>query len=241
MAKPEINYRVIKRPDPITGGVALCPQIVDRSRAVPLDEVIETAIDRGLIVAVKANAAKSIAEGVAEELYHQFSLGNGIAFGKYFYGRLYLKGTLENESSPIASSNNQVNVRLMKGEDFRLSLSDFSWHNVDEQTDVKIFNIQTVGGRTPNTIAAGQAFAIYGLNLKCGVTGDSLVAAWKVGDTPATATLEIGENDSGHIDVAWSEAFGEIEPGTVVNFTLTNHPDGAEKPAVVTQHSAVVA
>ncbi|MBR4603809.1 MAG: hypothetical protein IKO43_03065 [Kiritimatiellae bacterium] len=238
--KPVVNYEVRVGKDPSTGNPLYLPAIIDRTQTVDLEEVVTQAIDRSLIVGVKANAAKSIAEGVAEELYHQFSRGNSIAFGKYFYGRLYLDGTVQQDGN-LASSRNHVNVRLIKGDDFKLSLSDFSWHNVDATSRVTITNVQSVGSKVANTLKNGQAFALYGTNLNL-FAGDSVTASWEEegSDEPRTLILQPTENDFGHIKVNWPQDFSDLAGGTEILFTVENHPDGLEKGSVTTTHSATI-
>ena len=100
------------------------PVIVDRNQPTELAAVIENAIDRGLIAGLKPSAAQGIAEGVAEQLARELTLGRGIQFGQFFYGRPYLSGTVETNGR--LSANNSINVRLYKGNAFKLSLSDFA-------------------------------------------------------------------------------------------------------------------
>jgi hypothetical protein len=130
MEKPVINYTNRAQTDRINNKAIFVPTIVERGRSISLKTVVEQAIDRGVIVGIKPVAATSIAEGIAEELYHQFGLGHSIQFGKYFYGRLYLDGTVEAADAELGEGNG-VNVRLFKGPGFKLKTADFSWHLVD--------------------------------------------------------------------------------------------------------------
>ena len=75
------------------GGTLYLPAIVEREEAVPLDVIIERAIDRGLIAGIKPSAAKQIADAIAQQMYEEFKAGRGVKFGNYFYARLYLDGT----------------------------------------------------------------------------------------------------------------------------------------------------
>ena len=49
MDKPVLFYEVRVHQNRITGGPVYVPAIVEREEAVPLDEIIRRAIDRGLI------------------------------------------------------------------------------------------------------------------------------------------------------------------------------------------------
>ena len=53
MDKPIIFYEVRPQVNRATGTTILVPAIVEREQAVPLDEIIRRAIDRGLIAGVK--------------------------------------------------------------------------------------------------------------------------------------------------------------------------------------------
>ena len=83
---------------------SLVPVIVDRLQPIDLATLIENAVDRGLIAGLKGSAAQLIAEGVAEQLAHEFMRGHSVAFGQYFYGRPYLSGQVSangNLTSPV--------------------------------------------------------------------------------------------------------------------------------------------
>ena len=57
MDKPVQFYEVRVHQNRITGGPVYVPAIVEREDAVPLDEIIRRAIDRGLIAGIKPSAA----------------------------------------------------------------------------------------------------------------------------------------------------------------------------------------
>ena len=99
------------------------PMIVDRLQPTGLESVIEKCIDRGLITGIKTTAAKTIADGVAEQLAYEFGQGRGIQFGQYFYGRPYLSGQVDGNGR--LTSENSIDVRLYKGNAFKLSRDDF--------------------------------------------------------------------------------------------------------------------
>ena len=62
MDKPILFYEVRVQQNRTTGAPIYVPAIVDREEAVPLDTIIERAIDRGLIAGIKTSAAKQIAD-----------------------------------------------------------------------------------------------------------------------------------------------------------------------------------
>ena len=65
MEKPIIFYEVRPQANRATGTTILVPAIVEREQAVPLDEIVRRAIDRGLIAGVKETYAHQIAEPTA--------------------------------------------------------------------------------------------------------------------------------------------------------------------------------
>ena len=85
MAKPILYYQVRQQVNRSTGATILVPAIVEREQAVPLEEIIARAIDRGLIAGVKPSAAKQIAVAVASQMYEEFRQGRGVKFGNYFF------------------------------------------------------------------------------------------------------------------------------------------------------------
>ena len=128
--KPEIQYEVRQQTNRATGGKIYVPAIIERPDSVTLEQIVERAIDRGLMVAIKPNAARSVADGVARQMLEEFRQGNGVKFGDYFYARLYLDGTTDGDGT-LTPDRNGINVRLYKGDGFKLSLGDYSWKNVD--------------------------------------------------------------------------------------------------------------
>ena len=102
--KPTVKYEVRAQRDPVNNVTISVPAIVDRNAAKSLATVIENAIDRGLIVGVKPAAANGSATGLCEQLFKEFSDGNAVNFDGYFYGRLYLDGTV-NADGRISFAN----------------------------------------------------------------------------------------------------------------------------------------
>ena len=128
MEKPIIFYEVRPQANRATGTTILVPAIVEREQAVPLDEIVRRAIDRGLIAGVKETYAHQIAEAIAQQMYEEFKSGRGVKFGTYFYARLYLDG--KSDASGNLTSENGINVRFINGASFKLELDQFSFSNV---------------------------------------------------------------------------------------------------------------
>jgi hypothetical protein len=91
--KKTVEYVVRTTENAITHQTQTVPVVVNRREPVDLVDVVANCIDRNLILGAKPTAAQGIAEGIAEQLAAEFKKGNGVKFGKYFYGRLYLDGT----------------------------------------------------------------------------------------------------------------------------------------------------
>ena len=161
--KKTVEYVVRTTENAITHEKQTVPVVVNRRDPVDLVDVIANCIDRNLILGAKPTAAQGIAEGIAEQLAVEFKKGNGVKFGKYFYGRLYLNGTT-NQNGDL-SEDNALNVRLYKGEDFKLSLDDFSFSFVNggDLPDVEFCIGRGDGVR--GELDAGNDLVIYGTNL----------------------------------------------------------------------------
>ena len=122
MEKPILFYEVRPQTNRATGATVLVPAIVDREQAIPLDEIIRRAIDRGLIAGIKPSAAEQVADAVAQQMYEEFRQGRSVKFGNYFYARLYLDGTSDSDGRLTAA--NGVNVRFVNGAGFLISEAD---------------------------------------------------------------------------------------------------------------------
>ena len=240
MDKPDLQYRIraVKDPTDRTKTIYV-PVIVERGTPVSLTKIITRAINEGRLLGIKTEAAESLAKGILAQIKLALEEGEGVNFGDYFRVRLYLDGTVETTGSALSALRNRVNIRLAPGTEFRSTLSSFSWHNVDAASNVTIYNVQTVGGSTPNLLAADSPFAVYGSNLDM-YTGDTLTASWDDDGETQTLALNASEHDNAHIKVSWPSGFSEIESGTEIAFTLKNHPDGLDRPEVETRHVAVV-
>ena len=108
--KTKLNYTVRTTRAPGEARDTIVPVIVERLSPVELEMVVENCIDRGLVAGLKPTAAHGIAEGVAAQIAREFSLGRGVQFGRYFYGRPYLSGTVD--ANGRLTSANGINVRL---------------------------------------------------------------------------------------------------------------------------------
>ena len=124
MLKPKLEYTVRTTRAPGEQTDTWVPSLVERLQPTGLDSMIERCIDRGLIAGLKPTAAKTIADGVAEQIAYELTQGRGIQFGQYFYGRPYLSGKVDANGNLTA--DNAINVRLYKGNAFKLSTGDFS-------------------------------------------------------------------------------------------------------------------
>jgi len=183
--KPTMTYTVRQQPNRATGGVIYVPSITDRDESVPLDEIVTRAIDRNLIAGLKTNAAKSVADGVAKQMFAELKNGNGVKFGDYFYARVYLDGTTDGNGT-LVEGRNGINVRLYKGEGFKLSLKDFTWQNADGGNIPGIdYLISDIDGAVRDLLKAGAVVLLNGTAL-CGDADDSQAVVF-------TQVLEAGD------------------------------------------------
>lgn len=189
--KAKLSYTVRSTRAPGELGDTIVPVLVDRLQPVDLESVVENCIDRGLIAGLKTTAAHTIAEGVAAQLAHEFALGRGVMFGQYFYGRPYLSGVV-GENGRVTSAN-KINVRLYKGELFKLSLADFSMNFDGSGDSVKIDSIMgdtsDAGGNTHGTVVAAKPVIVQGRNF------------WAAGDTNKVTFVEVGATAGNPVEV----------------------------------------
>ena len=180
--KAKLSYTVRSTRAPGETRDTIVPVIVERLNPVELETVVENCIDRGLIAGLKPTAAHGIAEGVAAQIAREFSKGRGVQFGRCFYGRPYLSGTTD--ANGRLSSSNGINVRLYKGEDFRLKLDDFSFTFDGAGDSVKVDSVYGdttgAGGNTYGRLVAGAPAKLNGRNL------------YAAGDTDKVTFSEIG-------------------------------------------------
>jgi len=204
--KAKLNYTVrsTRAPGELTD--ATVPVIVDRVQPIDLETVVENCIDRGLIAGLKTTAAHGIAEGVAAQIAREFTLGRGVQFGQYFYGRPYLSGTVD--SNGRLTSANTVNVRLYKGNAFKLSINDFSWSFDGAGDAVKVDSIygntSDAGGNTYGLLVPDKSVVINGRNINA--AGDTnkvtFVEIGAAGGTPVEVTTFTAAGD-GILSFAW--------------------------------------
>ena len=231
--KPVIRYEVRAQRDPINNTTVYVPAIVDRSATKSLTTVIENAIDRGLIVGIKASAASGIATGLCEQLIKEFKDGNSVNFGGYFHGRLYLDGTVSGDGRITGA--NSVNIRLIKGVKWALAASDFSFMNiVDDKTPVVDFAISSAGAAR-GKLVKGQSVLVNGTTF--GENAADVAVRFVYGDgAEATATVTgCGEN---LISVAWPDELSALPDGTEVSIVVIRTSGSATY--VSTPRSAIV-
>ena len=194
MDKPILFYEVRVHQNRITGGPVYVPAIVEREEAVPLETVIERAIDRGLIAGIKPSAAKQIADAIAQQMYEEFRAGRGVKFGNYFYARLYLDGTSDSDGKLTGA--NSINVRFVNGAGFKLTMDMFSFSNVNggdiPGTD---FLISEADGAERGILLPAKPVILNGVNLFKEGDAGTKVGFYEIdpvtGDIADTATAEI--------------------------------------------------
>ena len=166
MEKPVLFYEVRQHLNRITGAPVYVPAIVEREPAVPLDEIIRRAIDRGLIAGLKTSAAKQVADAIAQQLFDEFSQGRGIRFSSYFYARLYLSGTSDSNGTLSEANGNGINVRFQSGPSFKLTMDMFSFSNVDGGAIPSVdFLISDVDGAQRGVLKPTAQVNLNGVNL----------------------------------------------------------------------------
>ena len=196
----------------VTGGTLYLPAIVEREEAVPLDTIIERAIDRGLIAGIKPSAAKQIADAIAQQMYEEFKAGRGVKFGNYFYARLYLDGTSDGDGK--LTSANGVNVRFQNGTGFRLTRDMFSFSNVNggdiPGTD---FLISEADGAERGVLVAGSNAILNGVNLwRDGDAGTKVsfyeidAATGEVAEEPTAEVADFATKGPNALKFAWVSA-----------------------------------
>jgi hypothetical protein len=159
--KTKLDYTVRTTRAPGETTDTWTPMIVDRLQPTGLEAVIEKCIDRGLITGIKTTAAKTIADGVAEQLAYEFKQGRGIQFGQYFYGRPYLSGQVD--ANGRLMSDNSIDVRLYKGAAFKLSRDDFSLSFIEGGNNPTIsFVICAVDGKQRGEVVQGSNVKLNG-------------------------------------------------------------------------------
>ena len=215
MDKPILFYDVRVQTSRVTGGTLYLPAIVEREEAVPLETVIERAIDRGLIAGIKPSAAKQIADAIAQQMYEEFKAGRGVKFGNYFYARLYLDGTSDSDGK--LTSANSINVRFVNGTGFKLTMDMFSFSNVNggdiPGTD---FLISEADGAERGLLLPDENVILNGVNLwrdgdagtKVGFYGIDPVTGEISGD-PAAEVTSFETKGPNALKFAWPSALAQ--------------------------------
>ena len=202
--KTKLAYTVRSTRAPGETRDTIVPVIVERLNPVELETVVENCIDRGLIAGLKTTAAHGIAEGVAAQIAREFTLGRGVQFGQYFYGRPYLSGTVD--ANGRVTSANRINVRLYKGEAFRLTLDDFSFTFDGAGDAVKIDSIYgdttDAGGNTYGQLVAGAPVKINGRNLYAAGDTDKVLFD-EVGGGATVAVEGFATQSADMLSFAW--------------------------------------
>ena len=189
MEKPILFYEVRPQTNRSTGGTILVPAIVEREQAVPLDEIIRRAIDRGLIAGVKETYAHQIAEAVAQQMYEEFKAGRGVKFGTYFYARLYLDGV--SDPSGNLTDKNGINVRFVNGNSFKLSLDQFSFSNVNGgDIPGAEFLISDADGAERGVLKPNAAIMLNGVNLYKADDAGTKVSFYEIDTATGEAAVE---------------------------------------------------
>lgn len=192
--KPILFYKVRPQVNRVDGSTSNVPSIVDRTPTVPLEDIIENAIDRGLIVGLKPNAAKQVAEAIVQQMAEEFKTGRGVKFGDYFSARLYLDGTT-NADGKLTSANG-VNVRFTNGPAFKISRSNFSWSNVQGGDIPGVdFLISDADGAERNKLIEREVVLVNGVNLYQDGDAGTKVSFYAIDPTTGavsdTATAEV--------------------------------------------------
>ena len=215
MDKPILFYDVRVQTSRVTGGTLYLPAIVEREEAVPLDVIIERAIDRGLIAGIKPSAAKQIADAIAQQMYEEFRAGRGVKFANYFYARLYLDGTSDSDGK--LTSANSINVRFVNGSGFKLTMDMFSFSNVNggdiPGTD---FLISEADGAERGILIPDANVILNGVNLwrdgdagtKVGFYGIDPVTGEISGD-PAAEVTSFETKGPNALKFAWPSALAQ--------------------------------
>jgi len=215
--KPTVKFEVRAQRDPVNNVTIYVPAIVDRSAAKSLATVIENAIDRGLIVGVKPSAANGIATGLCEQLFKEFKDGNAVNFDGYFYGRLYLDGTVNADGR--ITSENSINIRLVKGAKWALATNDFSFTNIaDDKTPNVEFLISACTGAVRGKLIKEQAILVNGSTFGDDAEHVSAKFVFEDGTEVVGSVTSCGEN---LIAVAWPGAMSGVADGTEVSLTVT--------------------
>jgi len=204
--KAKLSYTVRTTRAPGETKDSIIPVIVERLNPVELETVVENCIDRGLVAGLKPTAARGIAEGVAAQIAREFSLGRGVQFGQYFYGRPYLSGTVD--ANGLLTGDNGIKVRLYKGAEFRLTLDDFSFTFDGAGDSVKIDSVYgdttDAGGNTYGQVVEGSPVKVNGRNLYAAGDTDKVTFA-EVGGGSTVEVTDFSTQGADMLAFAWPD------------------------------------
>lgn len=225
--KAKLRFEVRSQKDPKdTTKTIFVPAIVERADPMQLSKVVYNAINEGRIAGLKPNAAKSIAEGICDQMYEELKEGNSIAFMKYFHVRLYLDGTVSDAAAQLTGEN-KVNVRIAPGSDFRLGLDTFSWTNVANDKAAKLdFIVGAAGVR--GEIQKNGAIYLDGSGFGDTTEGVSVKFVYEGGEEVAGVATSVGPN---RIAVAFPAGLADVPDGTEITATVTKTVDDKEYPS----------
>ena len=226
--KTKMKFKTVAMRDPSDPTKSVfVPTICDRSDPLPLSRVITAAINEGRIAGLKANAAKSVAEGICDQIYEKLKEGNGVEFERYFNVKLFLDGTVQDAAAGLTSERNKVNIRLMPGPDFKIGLDAFSWSNVANDmaaTLEYIIGANDVRGQ----ILRGGAISVEGSGFGSTSEGVTVTFTFEGGEPVAGAVLHVGPN---RVEVAWPSALADVPDGTEIGCTVVKTVDGVDYPS----------
>ena len=227
MEKAKLKFEVRAQKDPADVSKSIfVPSIVDRGDPMSLAGVIYNAIDTGRIAGLKTNAAKSVAEGICDQIYQELLKGNGIAFGKYFYIRLYLDGTVTGTAAQL-TSDNHVNVRITQGNDFRVSLGDFTWTNTANDKSASVDYVMSSTG-TRGEIAKNNPFDIEGRNFGTVRSAIKVMLGWTEGDEAKSAEATVTGVGENRVSCGFPQAMAQVAVGTAIEVTVVKTVDDVE-------------
>lgn len=227
MEKAKLKFEVRAQKDPTDPTKTIfVPAIVERNDPMSLAGVIYNAIDTGRIAGLKPNAAKAIAEGICDQMYQEILKGNGIAFEKYFYIRLYLDGTVEDASAQLSAAN-RVNVRLTQGSDFRVGRDDFAWTNIANDKSARLDYIVSGSGVRGEIQKLGEIY-IDGAGFGEGTEGVSVRFVYEGGEEVEGTVASVGPN---RIAVDFPAGLADVADGTEIAVTVIKRVDGTDYPS----------
>lgn len=225
--KTKMKFKVVAMRDPSDPTKSVfVPAICDRNDPLPLSRVIAAAINEGRIAGLKTNAAKSVAEGICDQIYEKLKDGDAVEFGRYFHVKLFLDGTVQDAGAGLTEQN-KVNIRLMPGPDFKIGRDAFSWSNVAND---KAATIEYIIGANDvrDEILRGGAISVEGSGFGNTAEGVTVTFTFEGGEAVAGAVSHVGPN---RVEVAWPSALADVPAGTEISCTVVKTVDGVDYPS----------